>query len=337
MHQKLKRVLATLATASIAASALAGCSSAAAEEELTELNIDYATYNILSLVIKDQGWLEDELEGVDVNWIFSAGSNKANEALRAETADIATTGGGPAVQARANGAQIKTILITHASEGFGFVVAGDSEYESVEDLAGSTIAVTRGTDPYFFALQALEQHGLSADDVTLENLQHPDGRAALENGTVDAWSGLDPIMADGEIAGQRILYTDAALVSPIFLNANESFIEQHPDTVQLVIDAYEQAREWVAANPEDALQIYMDEAGLEAEVAELALSRFDFSVNPVPELEELAPTLETIGGFMVEGGDVASEEDFNDALETIFDPQFAQNAASGTSETEPAE
>ena len=34
------------------------------------LNIDFATYNPLSLVIKDQGWLEEALGGdVTVNWI----------------------------------------------------------------------------------------------------------------------------------------------------------------------------------------------------------------------------------------------------------------------------
>ncbi len=47
------------------------------------LNIDFATYNPLSLVIKNQGWLEAALapQGISVNWVKSAGSNKANEAL----------------------------------------------------------------------------------------------------------------------------------------------------------------------------------------------------------------------------------------------------------------
>ncbi len=49
------------------------------------LNIDFATYNPLSLIIKQQGWLEAALadQGIAVNWVQSAGSNKANEALRA--------------------------------------------------------------------------------------------------------------------------------------------------------------------------------------------------------------------------------------------------------------
>src|SRR6478735_3764276 len=54
------------------------------------LDIDYATYNPLSLVIKDKGWLETGLapQNVTVNWVKSAGSNKANEALRADAIDV---------------------------------------------------------------------------------------------------------------------------------------------------------------------------------------------------------------------------------------------------------
>lgn len=46
--------------------------------------------------------------------------------------------------------------------------------------------MTKGTDPYFFLLQALRTKGLDATDVTVVNLQHADGRTALERGQVDA-------------------------------------------------------------------------------------------------------------------------------------------------------
>ena len=60
---------------------------------------------------------------------------------------------------------------------------------TVADLKGKSVAATKGTDPYFFLLQSLSEAGISAKDVTVQNLQHADGRAALENGSVDAWSG----------------------------------------------------------------------------------------------------------------------------------------------------
>ena len=58
------------------------------------LNIDFATYNPLSLIIKDQGWLEDTFgDKVTVNWVQSAGSAAANEALKAGSIDVGSTAG----------------------------------------------------------------------------------------------------------------------------------------------------------------------------------------------------------------------------------------------------
>ena len=66
---------------------------------------------------------------------------------------------------------------------------------SVEELKGKKIAATKGTDPYFFLLRSLREAGLTAADVEIVNLQHADGKVALERGQVDAWAGLDPHMA----------------------------------------------------------------------------------------------------------------------------------------------
>ena len=74
------------------------------------------------------------------------------------------------------------------------------------DKAGKQVAATKGTDPYFFLLQALEEAGLSEKDITLQNVQHADGRTALVNGSVEAWSGLDPIMAGAEQEGATLVY-----------------------------------------------------------------------------------------------------------------------------------
>jgi sulfonate transport system substrate-binding protein len=41
----------------------------------------------------------------------------------------------------------------------------------------------------------LNSAGLTEKDIELVPLQHPDGKTALEKGSVDAWAGLDPYMA----------------------------------------------------------------------------------------------------------------------------------------------
>ena len=49
------------------------------------VTLDWAYYNPVSLVLKEEGWLEEELkaDGIEVRWVQSLGSNKALEFLNA--------------------------------------------------------------------------------------------------------------------------------------------------------------------------------------------------------------------------------------------------------------
>ncbi|MCL3860312.1 aliphatic sulfonate ABC transporter substrate-binding protein [Actinotalea sp. K2] len=292
------------------------------------LNIDFATYNPLSLIIKDQGWLEETLgEDVTVTWIQSAGSNKANEALRAGAVDVGSTAGSAALLAKANGSPIQTIGIYTQPEWAAIVVPEGSDITSVEDLAGRSVAATKGTDPYFFLLQSLEEHGVELADVEVQNLQHADGRVALENGSVDAWSGLDPIMADSEVnAGSELIYRNIGFNTYGFLNATESFIERSPDLAQLVLDAYEKARAWALENPEETAAILADVAGIELAIAEkVILERTVIDLDVVPG-DAQREVLEVVGPIFVESGDVQSQDAIDQALESLFEDSFATAA-----------
>src|SRR5690554_1842129 len=103
------------------------------------LNIDFATYNPLSLVIKEKGWLEDELDGVTVSWLQSAGSNKANEALRAGAVDVGSTAGSAALLARSNGSPIPVIDLYSQPEWAATVVGQTSAIVSEADPRGKAL------------------------------------------------------------------------------------------------------------------------------------------------------------------------------------------------------
>lgn len=339
-----KRLSAAALVAGAAALLLTGCvagenaapaadnsGSGSSDAIVTEggtLNIDFATYNPLSLVIKEKGWLEDALadQDVTVNWVQSAGSNKANEALRANAIDVGSTAGSAALLARSNGSPIQVIDLYSQPEWSALVVGPDSAITEVEELKGKKIAATKGTDPYFFLLQALEEAGLSQSDVTIENLQHADGWAALQNGSVDAWSGLDPIMAGAEQAGAELIYRNVDFNSYGFLNATETFLSEKPDLAQAVVNAYEHARAWAAENPEETAQILADVAGLDLEVATRVIAeRSNLDVDPIPGSAQ-RDVLEIIGPIFVESGDVASQDQVDEALDSIINDEFAKNA-----------
>ncbi|MET3923335.1 aliphatic sulfonate ABC transporter substrate-binding protein [Arthrobacter sp. UYEF20] len=305
-----------------------GAPAASGAVEGGTLNIDFATYNPLSLVIKKKGWLEASLkeQGVTVNWVQSAGSNKANEALRSGAVDVGSTAGSAALLARANGSPIKTIDIYSQPEWAALVAKPSSGITTVADLTGKSVAATKGTDPYFFLLQSLAEAGISAKDVTVQNLQHADGRAALENGSVDAWSGLDPIMAGAEQKGATLFYRNLSFNTYGFLNATETFLKNKPKQAQAVVNAYEKARAWAVANPDETAQILADVAGLDLAVAKtVVLERSNLNVDPAPG-EAQRKVLTKIGPTFVETGDVASQKQIDDAVASLLDDSLVKKA-----------
>jgi sulfonate transport system substrate-binding protein len=338
----MKKIPAFAALVTAAALALTGCAagegsavggndaSAAASEGWSSdtLSIDFATYNPLSLIVKQEGWIEDALgDDVTVNWVQSAGSNKANEALRAGAVDVGSTAGSAALLARSNGSPIKAIDIYSQPDWAAILVAKDSDIASVDDLKGKSVAATKGTDPYFFLLQSLAEAGLSESDVTIQNLQHADGKAALESGAVDAWSGLDPLLSTSvATAGSKIIYDNIDFNSYGFLNATESFLEKSPDLAQVVVNAYEKARAWAQENPDDAAQILADVAGIDPTIATAVLTdRTKLDIDPVPGQAQ-KDVLAVIGPIFVESGDVASQGAIDDALDSLFEPAYAEKA-----------
>ena len=335
-----RRIIPATALAGATALLLAGCvqgegaDSAAANAEGGEwststLSLDWATYNPLSLVVKDQGLIEEALgDSVEVNWEQSAGSNKANELLRSGSVDIGSTAGSAALFARANGSPIKVIDIYSQPEWSALVVGPDSDITEVAQLKGKSVAATKGTDPYFFLLQALEEAGLNLDDVEVQNVQHADGRALLDGGSVDAWSGLDPIMAAAEAeSGDKLVYRNVDFNTYGFLNATEEFITDHPDVAQVVVDAYEEARAWAVEHPEETAQLLADAASIDLGVAQTVISeRSNLDVSGVPGEAQVA-VLEKIAPIIAESGDVAGgQEAIDEAIATIVEDEFALKA-----------
>ena len=71
-----------------------------AQAQVKEIRIDWATYNPVSLVLKDKGLLEEEFkkDGITIRWVQSAGSNKALEFLNAGSLDFGSTAGAAALK-----------------------------------------------------------------------------------------------------------------------------------------------------------------------------------------------------------------------------------------------
>jgi sulfonate transport system substrate-binding protein len=330
--KKHSRLRTSIATVAVSLLALTGCAAGEGAQTATAegskvLRLDYAYWNPLSLVIRDQGWLESELEaeGFEVQWILSAGSSTALENLNAEAIDIGSTAGSAAFAAHANGVQINTIGVFSQPNWASLVVAKDSTITKVSELAGKKIAATSGTDPYFFLLQTLDEAGLTSADVEIVNLPHADGQKALENGDVDVWSGLDPLTATSEKnAGSKIIYSNPGFNSWGVLNARSKFLASNPELVEIVLLQYERARAWILANQDKAAQILAREAQLDDDVATKVLTeRTNVDVSLIPGETQLA-VFRIITPVLVAEGKIKSQEAADLAIKTLINDSIAK-------------
>ena len=304
--------------------AVSGCGSNAGNSAAKDIHLDYAYYNPLSLVVRDQHLLESR--GYNVTWVLSAGSNKANEGLRSKALDVGSTAGSAALVARANGSPIKAVDLFAGGEWTALLVAKDSPINSVADLKGKKVAVTKGTDPYFFLLQSLGTAGLSPSDIEIVNLQHADGKTALERGNVDAWSGLDPFIAQTiQQSGSRFIYRNPSFNSYGFVDAREDFIAAHPEAVQAVVDSYEEARKWAKAHPDQLAALLASQANIALSVAQEELTRTLVDINPVPGDAQRA-VLTRVEPIAVADSDIKSDDAGRNSLSTLIEPKYIQQA-----------
>src|SRR5258705_11908846 len=288
-----------------------------------EIRIDWATYNPVSMVLKDRGLLEKQFakDGVSIRWVQSLGSNKALEFLNAGSIDFGSTAGSAALLAKINGNPIKSIYVYSRPEWTALVTRKDAAIPKVADLKGKRVAVTRGTDPHIFLVRALLDNGLTEKDITPVLLQHPDGKTALIRGDVDAWAGLDPMMAQAEVEdGAKLFFRKAEANTWGILNVREEFLKDHPDLVRRVLTVYEAARKHSLANYDDVKRVFIAATKLpEAVVDKQLKERTELTHSRIG-----APQKESIlaaGLALQQGGGIKAGGDGKATLDALIDDQ----------------
>src|SRR6476659_2065800 len=272
-----------------------------AAEALKEIHIDWATYNPVSMILKQKGLLEKEFakDGISIVWVQSAGSNKALEFLNAGSIDFGSTAGSAAL-----------------------VTTKESTIKTVADLRGKRVAVTRGTDPHIFLVRALLGAGMSEKDITPVLLQHPDGKTALIRGDVDAWAGLDPMMAQAEVTdGAKLFYRNKEANTWGILNAREEFLKDHPDIVRRVLAVYEDARKYSLANYDEEKRVFIAGTKLPDAVVDKQLKeRTELTHNKVGPAQR--DSILQAGLALQQAGVVPASVDVKKTVDDLIDDRY---------------
>ena len=299
-------------------------SAAWAADALKEIRIDWATYNPVSMLLKNKGLLEKAFakDGIAIVWVQTLGSNKALEFLNAGSIDFGSTAGSAALVAKINGNPIKSIYVYSRPEWTALVTGKDSKINTLADLKGKRVAVTRGTDPHIFLVRALQSAGLSEKDIVPVLLQHPDGKTALIRGDVDAWAGLDPMMAQAEVLdGAKLFYRKAEANTWGILNVREAFAKDHPDVVRRVLAVYEEARKDALANYDELKRIFIAVTKLPEDVVDKQLkerTELTHSRIGAPQRESILAA----GLALQQAGVVPANVDVTATVDALIDDHF---------------
>lgn len=273
----------------------------------TQLRIGYQKSSTLISLLKSQGTLEKALADQDirVSWHEFASGQPLLEALNVGnidlSADVADT---VPVFAQAAGAQLAYFARETPSPAAQAILVRDgSPLRNLADLKGKKVAVTKAAGAHYLLIAALAKAGLKFSDIQPAYLTPADGRAAFENGKVDAWVIWEPFLS----AAQRQLPTRTlegsqglASYQRYYLTSTR-FAAEHPQVLQTVYSELASAGDWLRANPAEAARILGPLWGnLDPAIVEQANGRRSYQVRPV-EPDGLGEQQKIADAFFAEG------------------------------------
>jgi NitT/TauT family transport system substrate-binding protein len=209
----------------------------------------------------EQGFFEDE--GLDVRTEIGEGGAAFTPAVLSDEYQFAMGEYLSLMLARQNDVGIQVVSnLTNGAERpdrgtDALLVAPDSGIDSVDDLAGKTIAVNGLQGIGEVGVGAiLEEHGVDASGVSFIEVSFPEMNAAVEAGEVDVAWQVEPFITLGEQDGlvnllDPLYETEPSLpVGLVF--ASEEWLEENPELANAFYRALQRSLE--AASDERAMR-----------------------------------------------------------------------------------
>jgi sulfonate transport system substrate-binding protein len=212
-------------------------------------------------VLKVKGYLEEEFkkDGVTIQWQFPRGTGPAiNEAFANGQLDFSSYGGLPNIIGRGAGLRTK-VLSSYGSSPTYLVARNGSGIETLADIKGKKISLSRGTILQLSLNSLLERQGLTEKDVQLFDLITADQISAIQSGDVDTVVGTSSVLALVERGFGKIVFSTKGKLDPASNFGSfvviEDFARKYPQTTRRVLEGFLRAAHF-AAQEENRNELY---------------------------------------------------------------------------------
>ncbi len=261
-------------------------------------------------------WFDGYLESMEA---FAAGQLDANSQTLNDTISF--------VDAATNGEVV--VLVNDNSAGNDKIIVS-ADINSVADLAGKEIVLEEGVVGDFLLNLALEDAGMSREDVSIRNLETGAASSAFAAGQADAFAGWVPFWETALTReGSKELTSSAEFPGaiPDLLVVSQTLIDERPEDVQALVNTWFDILEFIEENQERAYEIMATRANVSPEEFEIYLegTRF-FTIEDNLEafsdggddMKYMPYAAQVMTDFMVGVGFIPEAPD----LDALFDDTF---------------
>jgi len=226
------------------------------------------------------------------------------------------------------GADMRMVINVDSSFGAEVILA-KPEIESIRDLKGKSIGVSRNSYLEYILSVALAGENVSINDVTIIDMPSEKSVEALSKGMIDAviaWGPFAEKIIKNRIGHKIFDTSEVSGISPNGYTFHQSFIEKRPGDVQAFVNVWYKTVNLIKENPQEAFGIIADiydkttdEVQSYAQGEKLLdlrenLAAFSFGSG----FTSLHGTVRRINNFMIEKGTVKEQLDSTKFIDSRF-------------------
>ena len=272
--------------------------------EPATLRIGYQKSSVSMVLAREHKLFEEALPGTQVQWIEFLGGPPLIEALNGGSLDIGNIGDIPPIFAQAAGIELQYFAV-EPNEGKteAVLVPKNSSVHNVAELKGKRVALLKGSSAHNLFLKSLLRAGLQWKDVNVVYLSPSDGRAAFEQGKVDAWVVWDPYYSAAVVDGSARVLGDGQGLNPAgsFFVVSSPFAKQYPQSVGAIIQTLAKAQRLSLDQPDESIALMAKTLGLPPAVVKSYFShRSSTPIRPL-QAADIATQQHTADLFFANG------------------------------------
>lgn len=263
-------------------------------------------HGVVPKITQEVGCFEEQ--GLEAEIVAFQGGADLVKGMLSGAVDIGAATGFDPPAAAAKGVPMKAFYGVTPRSPFVAIAAADSDVDSVEDLVGKKVGITRFGSATDYVVRVLADEAGSPDGITAVPLggNPADQAAALQRGDISAFIWSTEVGLSLEAAGTgKIIERFADVVEEdqyAVLMAQPDYLEQDAATVERFVQAYECGLSWMQdeANRAEGVALTARFLDIEEPVAEVAYEELvggltpsgDMSVEGLEQLASVLPELE---------------------------------------------